>query len=34
MKEILKCIISNLVDDKDSVEINQIDEETRLLLEK
>lgn len=33
MKEILKCIISNLVDDKDSVEINQIDEENSITFE-
>ena len=33
MKEILKTIISNLVDDKDAVEINQIDGEKSITFE-
>ena len=33
MEEILKCIISNLVDDKDSVEIKQVDEERSIIFE-
>ena len=33
MKEILKTIISNLVDDKDAVEINQIDSEKSITFE-
>ena len=33
MKEILKTIISNLVDDKDAVEINQVDGEKSITFE-
>ena len=33
MKEVLKTIISNLVDDKDAVEINQIDGEKSITFE-
>ncbi len=33
MKEILKIIISNLVDDKNAVEINQIDDEKSIVFE-
>lgn len=33
MKEILKTIISNLVDDKEAVEINQIDGEKSITFE-
>ena len=33
MKEILKTIISNLVDDKDTVEINQVDGEKSITFE-
>ena len=33
MEEILKCIISNLVDDKDSVEIKQVDGEKSIIFE-
>ena len=33
MKEVLKTIISNLVDDKDAVEINQVDGEKSITFE-
>lgn len=33
MKEILKTIISNLVDDKEAVEINQVDGEKSITFE-
>lgn len=33
MKEVLKTIISNLVDDKDAVEINQVDSEKSITFE-
>lgn len=33
MEEILKTIISNLVDDKDSVEINRVDGEKSIIFE-
>lgn len=33
MKEVLQIIISNLVDDKDAVEINQIDGEKSITFE-
>ena len=33
MKEVLKTIISNLVDDKDAVEINQVDGEKSIIFE-
>lgn len=33
MKEILKTIISNLVDDKETVEINQVDGEKSITFE-
>lgn len=33
MEEILKCIISNLVDDKEAVEIKQVDGEKSIIFE-
>ena len=33
MKEVLETIISNLVDEKDSVEINQVDGEKSIIFE-
>lgn len=33
MKETLKVIISNLVDDKDAVEINEVDSEKSIVFE-
>lgn len=33
MKETLKIIISNLVDDKDAVEINEVDSEKSIVFE-